>query len=321
MCWSPRDGGWRRALSRSARASVRELGPTRPAEVAPCKTRSPIARRWYARPTGIAFSPPCSRRPSIAARSMRSTPSISRSRACARVVREPLAGEIRLQWWNDAIEGKAAGEVAANPVAAALLESVARYRLPAELLTGLIAARRFDLYDDPMLVARRLRRLCGRHLIGGHRARGPRARARLHARPRPARASCRSRLRDRRPAAGLSRFTRRAASCSCRSRFWNGTACERQNFDGAGRRRRSCAPPWPSCGGEAREHLAQAGRLAEGIADAVTAGAAAGRARARRCSIAWSAGTTIPSCRSRLSQLRRQWRLWRAARRPARIFA
>src|SRR5947209_15175652 len=67
------------------------------------------------------------------------------------VVREPLAGEIRLQWWNDAIEGKAAGEIAANPVAAALLESVARYRLPADLLTGLIAARRFDLYDDPML--------------------------------------------------------------------------------------------------------------------------------------------------------------------------
>ena len=65
-------------------------------------------------------------------------------------IREPLAGEIRLQWWNDAIVGKAAGEVAANPVAAALLAAVARYRLPSELLTGLIAARRFDLYNDPM---------------------------------------------------------------------------------------------------------------------------------------------------------------------------
>jgi phytoene synthase len=40
--------------------------------------------------------------------------------------------------------------VAANPVAAALLAAVARYRLPGELLTGLIAARRFDLYNDPM---------------------------------------------------------------------------------------------------------------------------------------------------------------------------
>jgi phytoene synthase len=65
-------------------------------------------------------------------------------------IHEPLAGEIRLQWWNDAIAGKAAGDVEANPVAAALLAAVARYRLPRELLTGLIAARRFDLYDDPM---------------------------------------------------------------------------------------------------------------------------------------------------------------------------
>src|ERR1700681_1296117 len=66
------------------------------------------------------------------------------------IIREPLAGEIRLQWWNDAIAGRAAGDVQANPVAAALLAAVARYRLPSELLTGLIAARRFDLYNDPM---------------------------------------------------------------------------------------------------------------------------------------------------------------------------
>jgi phytoene synthase len=66
------------------------------------------------------------------------------------VVHEPLAGEIRLQWWSDAIAGKAAGDVQSNPVAAALLAAVARYRLSSELLTGLIAARRFDLYDDPM---------------------------------------------------------------------------------------------------------------------------------------------------------------------------
>src|ERR1700676_258417 len=49
------------------------------------------------------------------------------------VVREPLAGEIRLQWWNDAIDGRAAGEAAANPVAAALLAAMARYQLPAQL--------------------------------------------------------------------------------------------------------------------------------------------------------------------------------------------
>src|SRR6266851_3279658 len=55
-----------------------------------------------------------------------------------KIVREPLAGEIRLQWWNDAIAGQAAGEVQSNPVAAALLAAVARYELPPGLLTALI---------------------------------------------------------------------------------------------------------------------------------------------------------------------------------------
>jgi phytoene synthase len=65
-------------------------------------------------------------------------------------VREALAGEIRLQWWTDVLAGTGRGEVAANPVAAALVDTVARYRLPVERLKALIEARRFDLYDDPM---------------------------------------------------------------------------------------------------------------------------------------------------------------------------
>src|SRR6267154_1500099 len=67
------------------------------------------------------------------------------------IIREPLAGEIRLQWWNDAIAGQGGDEAGSHPVAAALLAAVARHRLPAALLTALIAARRFDLYNDPML--------------------------------------------------------------------------------------------------------------------------------------------------------------------------
>src|SRR5262249_35757393 len=66
------------------------------------------------------------------------------------VVREPVAGEIRLQWWSDVIGGAGRGEVAAHPVAAALLASIARYRLPPERFKALIVARRFDLYDEPM---------------------------------------------------------------------------------------------------------------------------------------------------------------------------
>jgi phytoene synthase len=66
------------------------------------------------------------------------------------LIHEPLAGEIRLQWWSDALAGKASGSIEAHPVAAALVATIERYRLPIELLERLITARGFDLYDDPM---------------------------------------------------------------------------------------------------------------------------------------------------------------------------
>ena len=64
--------------------------------------------------------------------------------------REPAAGEIRLQWWVDAIKGEGHGNVRQNPLAGALLDTIAAYRLPAGPLLRLLAARRFDLYQDPM---------------------------------------------------------------------------------------------------------------------------------------------------------------------------
>src|SRR5690242_21118575 len=66
------------------------------------------------------------------------------------VAREPLPGEIRLQWWIDVLRGERNGEAVANPVAAALLASIAQYRLPPDRLIALVEARRFDLYDEPM---------------------------------------------------------------------------------------------------------------------------------------------------------------------------
>jgi phytoene synthase len=72
---------------------------------------------------------------------------ISRIRDLAR---EPMPGEIRLQWWREVVEGERAGEAAANPVAAAFLATLARHRLPAEKLAGLLEARRFDVYNEPM---------------------------------------------------------------------------------------------------------------------------------------------------------------------------
>ncbi|MDI3471463.1 MAG: Phytoene synthase [Pseudolabrys sp.] len=65
-------------------------------------------------------------------------------------VRDPVAGEIRLQWWREALEGARPGEAAANPVAAALRETVQRYGLSVPLLLALIDARGADLYDEPL---------------------------------------------------------------------------------------------------------------------------------------------------------------------------
>src|SRR5947209_14075191 len=62
------------------------------------------------------------------------------------VAREALAGEIRLQWWSDALGGRGEG----HPVAVALLATITRYQLPPERFQKLLDARRFDLYDEPM---------------------------------------------------------------------------------------------------------------------------------------------------------------------------
>jgi len=63
---------------------------------------------------------------------------------------ESLAGEVRLQWWRDVLDGTRAAEASANPVASALLAAIAWHDLPAAMLVDLIDAREFDLYDDPM---------------------------------------------------------------------------------------------------------------------------------------------------------------------------
>jgi 15-cis-phytoene synthase len=66
------------------------------------------------------------------------------------IVREPLAGEMRLQWWREALIGAGRGEVAGHPVAAALSDTIERFNLPPQAFDDLLSARVFDLYDDPM---------------------------------------------------------------------------------------------------------------------------------------------------------------------------
>jgi len=62
------------------------------------------------------------------------------------VVSEPGLGEIRLQWWRDALAAGGAG----HPVAAALVDTISQYAMPRAAFEMLIDARTFDLYDDPM---------------------------------------------------------------------------------------------------------------------------------------------------------------------------
>ncbi|MDP4023860.1 phytoene/squalene synthase family protein [Methylobacterium sp. NEAU 140] len=73
----------------------------------------------------------------------------------------PMAGEIRLQWWRDALQGEARGDVRANPVAAALQETIRANRLTRQPFVDLIDARVFDLYEDPMPRVSDLEGYCG----------------------------------------------------------------------------------------------------------------------------------------------------------------
>lgn len=62
-------------------------------------------------------------------------------------IREPMAGEIRLKWWADALQ---AGATTGQPLADEMLSVVTRHRLPLSAFERYFEARLFDLYDDPM---------------------------------------------------------------------------------------------------------------------------------------------------------------------------
>ena len=67
------------------------------------------------------------------------------------IVSEAALGEIRLQWWRDALEAAAAdGPVRQHEVAAPLAEALRADALDPDLLHGLIDARMRDLDDAPM---------------------------------------------------------------------------------------------------------------------------------------------------------------------------
>lgn len=74
-------------------------------------------------------------------------------------IREAMAGELRLQWWRDAIDAPFA--VTGHPVADALNAAIARHGLPVTAFHNYLDARVFDLYDDPMPSRTDLEGYCG----------------------------------------------------------------------------------------------------------------------------------------------------------------
>ncbi|MGE0565596.1 MAG: phytoene/squalene synthase family protein [Pseudolabrys sp.] len=68
------------------------------------------------------------------------------------LAREPMPGEIRLQWWRDVLEGKRDGEARAHPVAAILMDTLDRYGVDRAGLQAMVDARTFDLYNEPFAI-------------------------------------------------------------------------------------------------------------------------------------------------------------------------
>ncbi|TBW34282.1 phytoene/squalene synthase family protein [Siculibacillus lacustris] len=76
-------------------------------------------------------------------------------------VSDPLPGEVRARWWADMLAGRRGGEGEAHPVACCLLDTIRRFALPLDAFDRLIEARIFDLYDDPMGSTAELEAYCG----------------------------------------------------------------------------------------------------------------------------------------------------------------
>jgi phytoene synthase len=69
------------------------------------------------------------------------------------LAKQQIAGEIRLQWWREAVDGSNAHEAEANPVAAALMQAIARRNLPRGALQAMIDARGSELFPEPFSTA------------------------------------------------------------------------------------------------------------------------------------------------------------------------
>lgn len=223
-------------------------------------------------------------------------------------VTQPLLGEMRLQWWIDALEAGAAESegTRAHPVADALIDTIDRFALPRSEFVALAEAHILDLYDDPTPTWTALEDYCRATESAPMRWAARILGADLHA------PSARA-FEDAGVALGLTRILRGFAEHPEQRKFLPEEAFAAADGPEAANRPDDIRKALRQAHGLAQSHYQQARCLAAGLQ--------AGRP-------ALLPAATTPLYLERLarsdydplrplsdpSPLRRQWRIWRASR-------
>ncbi len=232
------------------------------------------------------------------------------------VAREPMPGEIRLQWWREVLSGEREGEGAAHPVAAALMKSLRQYKITPEQVSAIVDAHTFDLYDEPLLTLDDLDNYAVMTQsalidVAGEILGADRSQSMMLIRSAGIAYTVAAIL------SGLSRHAARGQVYSPQE------VLDRHDVPREQVLARRDSEPLKAALAELRRHARR--QLAAGRADMADAPAALLPAL---LPVALVAPTLRPMDRRGyepfdvppLSQLRRQWLLWRAARDPSRIF-
>jgi phytoene synthase len=77
------------------------------------------------------------------------------------LVSEPMLGEIRLQWWREALNGERSDEARMNPLASAVIDIISKYGLPLSGFSHLIDGEARMLDAKPIIDERELEKLYG----------------------------------------------------------------------------------------------------------------------------------------------------------------
>ena len=64
------------------------------------------------------------------------------------VVSEPMLGEIRLQWWREAIDGIYQGEIRSHDIMPSLAAAITEHELSRDILMAIIDGKAQDIYDE-----------------------------------------------------------------------------------------------------------------------------------------------------------------------------